>query len=61
MTSLILLRQPLQYVTKKKKLPLKAIVISDEDDELLVLVRNRLANPQKGIKFILDELDVDHD
>lgn len=33
------------------------VVIVDEDEALLAIVRERLASPQKGIKVSLDELD----
>ncbi|RZL16770.1 MAG: hypothetical protein EOO89_11060 [Pedobacter sp.] len=54
----------LQYVTVNyslgeraiKKLPFKTIVVSDEDAELLAIVKERLAKPQKGIKVSLDDL-----
>lgn len=51
-----LLRQTLQYVAEQKKLPFKTIVVSDEDAELLAIVKARLAKPQKGIKVSLDDL-----
>ena len=51
-----LLRQTLQYVAEQKKLPFKTIVVSDEDAELLAIVKERLAKPQKGINVSLDDL-----
>ena len=51
-----LLRQTLQYVAEQKKLPFKTIVVSDEDAELLAIVKERLAKPQKVIKVSLDDL-----
>lgn len=51
-----LLRQTLQYVAEQKKLPFKTIVVSDEGAELLAIVKERLAKPQKGIKVSLDDL-----
>lgn len=56
MTPSELLRQTLQYVADQKKLPFKTIVVSDEDAELLAIVKERLAKPQKGIKVSLDDL-----
>ncbi|WP_233115631.1 tRNA (N6-threonylcarbamoyladenosine(37)-N6)-methyltransferase TrmO [Aggregatibacter actinomycetemcomitans] len=37
-------------------LPMKSAVITNKEQELLDMVRYRLANPQKGIKVRLDEL-----
>ncbi|RYY80502.1 MAG: type II toxin-antitoxin system RelB/DinJ family antitoxin [Moraxellaceae bacterium] len=51
------LRQPLQYVADQKKLLFKTIMASNDDTALLALVRERLADPQKGIRVSLDELD----
>lgn len=51
-----LIRQTLQYVAYHKKLPFKTVVLTDEDDELLALVKQRLANPAPRIKVSLDEL-----
>ncbi len=51
-----LLRQTLQYVADQQKLPFKTMVVSEEDAELLEIVKQRLANPQKGIKVSLDDL-----
>lgn len=51
------LRQPLQYVADQKKLPFKGIVAPHDYTALLALVRERLANPKKGINVSLDELD----
>lgn len=50
------LRQALQYVATQNELPFKATVLTDEDQALLELARDRLANPQKGIKVSLDDL-----
>lgn len=56
MTPSELMRQTLQYVADQKKLPFKTIVVSDEDAELLAMVKERLAKPQKSIKVSLDDL-----
>ena len=45
-----------QYITDNHSLPIKSIVVTDEEQDLLEKVRYRLANPQKGIKVSLDEL-----
>lgn len=51
-----LLRQTLPYVADQKKLPFKTMVVSEEDAELIAIVKERLANPQKSIKVSLDDL-----
>ncbi|MDO4449484.1 MAG: type II toxin-antitoxin system RelB/DinJ family antitoxin [Moraxella sp.] len=51
-----LIRQTLQYVAYHKKLPFKTVVLTDEDDELLALAKERLANPAPRIQVNLDEL-----
>lgn len=51
-----LIRQTLQYVAYHKKLPFKTVVLTDEDDELLALAKQRLASPAPRIKVSLDEL-----
>ena len=45
-----------QYISQNQCLPIKQTVITNEEDELLEIVRYRLVNPQKGIKVTLDEL-----
>ncbi|EHK91012.1 type II toxin-antitoxin system RelB/DinJ family antitoxin [Aggregatibacter actinomycetemcomitans] len=45
-----------QYITENRSLPIKPVIITDKEQELLDTVRYRLANPQKGIKVSLDEL-----
>ncbi|STD25479.1 antitoxin RelB [Enterobacter asburiae] len=37
-------------------MPVKTVTISDSEDALIQTVRERLANPQKGIKVSLDDL-----
>ena len=37
-------------------MPVKTVTISDNEEELIQAVRERLANPQKGIKVSLDDL-----
>ncbi|MGA4666520.1 type II toxin-antitoxin system RelB/DinJ family antitoxin [Enterobacter ludwigii] len=45
-----------QYVAETGHMPVKMVTVSDSEDELIQTVRERLANPQKGIKVRLDEL-----
>lgn len=50
-----LLRQTLQYVADMGRLPFKPALLTEEDEELLAQVRERLANPQR-VKVSLDDL-----
>lgn len=45
-----------QYIAENERLPLKTLTVSDEEDELIKTVRERLASPRKGIRVTLDEL-----
>ena len=45
-----------QYITDNHSLPIKSVVVTDEEQDLLEKVHYRLANPQKGIKVSLDDL-----
>ncbi len=45
-----------QYIAENERLPVKAVTVSDTENELIKTVRERLANPQKGIRVSLDEL-----
>lgn len=45
-----------QYIAENERLPLKTVTVSDAEDELIKTVRERLANPQTGIRVNLDEL-----
>lgn len=45
-----------QYVAENGRMPVKIVTISDSEDALLQTVRERLANPQKGIRVSLDDL-----
>ncbi|HEO9146484.1 MULTISPECIES: type II toxin-antitoxin system RelB/DinJ family antitoxin [Enterobacter] len=45
-----------QYVAETGRMPVKTVTISDNEDELIQAVRERLAYPQKGIKVSLDDL-----
>ena len=51
-----LLRQTLEYVASQERLPFRTTVITEDEAELLAIVRERLANPQQGIKVSLDDL-----
>lgn len=50
-----LLRMALQYVADTKQLPLKAHLLTPEDEALIATVRERLKNPQR-VKVSLDDL-----
>lgn len=45
-----------QYITDNRSLPIKQTVITDEEDELLQIVKYRLANPEGFIEVSLDDL-----
>ncbi|QMI06606.1 type II toxin-antitoxin system RelB/DinJ family antitoxin [Citrobacter sp. RHB25-C09] len=45
-----------QYVAENGRMPVKTVTLSDNEEALLQTVRERLANPQKGVKVRLDEL-----
>ena len=49
------MRQFLAYVADNGKLPIKAIMVSDEDAELIAIVQQRLKNPQP-VRVNLDDL-----
>ncbi len=51
-----LLRQTLEYVATRGTLPFKPVLLTDEDEALISLVKERLASPQKGIEVSLDDL-----
>ena len=48
-----LLRQTLEYVANQERLPFRTTVITEDEAELLTIVRERLSNPQQGIKVII--------
>lgn len=50
-----LMRQALQYVAEHKQLPFKPVLLTEEDQALIDLVRKRLASPQR-VKVSLDDL-----
>lgn len=45
-----------QYVAENGRMPVKTVTVSEDEAALLDVVRERLANPQKGIKVRLDDL-----
>lgn len=45
-----------QYIAENKKLPIKNLVISNEDQELIEIIKDRMANPMQGIEVNLDDL-----
>ncbi|MCU6669404.1 type II toxin-antitoxin system RelB/DinJ family antitoxin [Enterobacteriaceae bacterium H4N4] len=45
-----------QYVAENGRMPVKTVTVSDSEDELLRTVRQRLADPQQGIKVSVDDL-----
>ncbi|MBK0079412.1 type II toxin-antitoxin system RelB/DinJ family antitoxin [Kosakonia cowanii] len=45
-----------QYVAENGRMPVKTVTVSEDEAALLKVVRERLANPQKGIKVRLDDL-----
>lgn len=50
-----LLRQTLEYVAETGRLPFKKALITDEDEQLLNEVRERLKDPQP-VRVSLDDL-----
>jgi RHH-type rel operon transcriptional repressor/antitoxin RelB len=49
------LRMTLEYIAENQKLPFKQTLLSDEDAELVEIVRERLRNP-KPVRVTLDDL-----
>ncbi len=49
------LRQTLEYVAQNHKLPFKPMLLNDDEQELLNIIRERLANPQP-VSVNLNEL-----
>lgn len=45
-----------QYVAENGRMPVKTVTISDSEEALIQVVRERLAHPEKGIKVSLDDL-----
>ncbi len=50
------IRQALEYVAEQQRTPFKIVVLTDEDEELLAIVRERLAKPSPKIRISLDDL-----
>ena len=49
------LRLMLEYIADNERLPFKQTLLSDEDAELVEIVKDRLRNP-KPVRVTLDEL-----
>ncbi|MBP2200117.1 type II toxin-antitoxin system RelB/DinJ family antitoxin [Pantoea cypripedii] len=49
------LRMTLEYIAENQRLPFKQTLLSDEDSELIEIVRERLRNPQP-VRVTLDDL-----
>lgn len=49
------MRQALQYVAEQGRLPFRPVLMSEDDEELIAKVRERLATPQR-VKVELDDL-----
>lgn len=45
-----------QYIAENGRMPVKTVTISDSEEALVQIVRERLANPEKGVKVSLDDL-----
>lgn len=50
-----LMRQALQYVAERGQLPFRPVLMTEEDEALIAVVRERLATPQR-VKVSLDDL-----
>ena len=50
-----LMRQALQYVADRGQLPFRTMLMTEEDEALMTVVRERLAAPQR-VKVSLDDL-----
>ena len=49
------MRQALQYVAERGKLPFRPVLMTEEDEDLIATVSERLAAPQR-VKVKLDDL-----
>lgn len=56
MTPTEVFKDVLEYIVREGKMPVRKQILSDEDAELLALVKERLANPGKKIRVDLDDL-----
>nr|WP_314491037.1 type II toxin-antitoxin system RelB/DinJ family antitoxin [uncultured Pseudomonas sp.] len=50
-----LVRQALQYVAEQGKLPFRSVLMTEEDQDFIAIVKERLASPQR-VKVQLDDL-----
>ncbi|PTU50701.1 type II toxin-antitoxin system antitoxin, RelB/DinJ family [Pseudomonas plecoglossicida] len=50
-----LMRQALQYVAERGKLPFRPVLLSEDDEALIATVKERLASPQR-VRVQLDDL-----
>ena len=50
------IRNFLTYVADTGKMPIRQVIVSDEDAELIAIVKQRLAEPDKIKTTTLDEL-----
>lgn len=50
-----LMRQALQYVAERGKLPFRPVLMTEEDEGLIATVQERLASPQR-VRVQLDDL-----
>lgn len=50
-----LMRQALKYLTERDHLPLKPVLMTEDDEALISTVRERVANPLR-VKVSLDDL-----
>lgn len=49
-------RQLFQYLAENGRMPVKTVTVSEAEESLLRVMRERLASPGKAIKVRLDEL-----
>ena len=50
-----LMRQALQYGAERGKLPFRPVLMTEEDEDLIATVQERLASPQR-VRVQLDDL-----
>ncbi|MFG0356683.1 type II toxin-antitoxin system RelB/DinJ family antitoxin [Pseudomonas sp. zbq_11] len=50
-----LMRQALQYVAERGKLPFRPVFMTEEDEDLIATVQERLGSPQR-VRVQLDDL-----
>ncbi|ANC81591.1 type II toxin-antitoxin system RelB/DinJ family antitoxin [Pseudomonas putida] len=50
-----LMRQALQYVAERGKLPFRPVLMTEEDEDLIATVQERLPSPQR-VRVQLDDL-----